>query len=96
MVPSTCHWNDKWRSTESFLLPDDQQNGIVDWTASGNEFMYVWGPQKEEAPSLPVISPPSGSAVTRAADVAETTGTNLIASTTRVKVRCLLKRQNST
>lgn len=59
----------------TFLAQNDQQDGLANWTATGNEFFYIWGAQKE-AGTFPTSFISSTGSTTRAADVAEITGTN--------------------
>ena len=59
----------------AFMAEDDQQDGLVDWAATGNEFFYVWGAQKE-AGTFPTSFISSTSTATRAADIVDITGTN--------------------
>ena len=59
----------------AFMAEDDQQDGLVNWTATGNEFFYVWGAQKE-AGTFPTSFISSSSTATRAVDIAEITGSN--------------------
>ena len=59
----------------AFMAEDDQQDGLVDWAATGNEFFYVWGAQKE-AGTVPTSFISSTSTATRAADIVDITGTN--------------------
>lgn len=59
-----------------FLAGGASQAGFKSWSATGNEFAYTWGPQKEFGDFPASFIPTSGSSVTRAADVVEITGTN--------------------
>ena len=59
----------------TFMAQDDQQDGLANWAATGNEFFYIWGAQKE-AGTFPTSFIPSTGTATRATDVAEITGTD--------------------
>lgn len=63
-------------SLRVFLAGSASQNGLKNWVASGDEFAYVWGVQKEAGNFTTSYIRTSGATVTRATDVAEITGTN--------------------
>jgi hypothetical protein len=58
--------------------PDATTFNITNWTAAGTEEIYAWGLQYEDDKSFPTsYIPTTGSTVTRAADVASISGSNL-------------------